>query len=213
MVLLAHVRLAIGSYNRGMDQRLKSVCVFCGSASGNRAEYAVAATAFGRLLAERGIRVVYGAGNVGLMGVVANAALGAGGEVIGVIPQILADRELAHPGTDLRIVTSMHERKALMAELADAFVAMPGGLGTYEELCEVLTWGQLGIHAKPVGCLNVAGYFEPLAKLLDHAVDEGFLRMEQRELLLMENQGEKLLERLEARSRGSDARWQGREVI
>src|SRR3954465_6592947 len=135
-----------------MNQQLKSVCVFCGSASGKRAEYLEVAAAFGRLLAEQHIRVVYGAGNVGLMGVLADAALAAGGQVIGVIPQMLVDRELAHRRiTDLRIVGSMHERKALMAELSDAFVALPGGLGTYKELCEVLTWAQLGIHHKPCG--------------------------------------------------------------
>src|SRR6476469_1901061 len=157
-----------------MSTSPRSICVFCGSSVGLGPEYSATAAAFGRLLAERGIRVVYGAGNVGLMGELADAALAAGGNVIGVIPQMLVDRELAHRGTDLRIVGSMHERKALMAELAEAFVALPGGLGPYEELCEVLTWGQLGIHAKPVGCLNVAGYFEPLKRMLDHAVAEGF---------------------------------------
>jgi uncharacterized protein (TIGR00730 family) len=138
--------------------QVKSICVFCGSSVGARPEYAAAAADFGRLLAERGVRIVYGAGNVGLMGVLADAALAAGGEVIGVIPQMLVDRELAHRGiTELRIVTSMYERKALMAELSEAFVALPGGLGTYEELCEVLTWRQLEIHHKPVGCLNICG--------------------------------------------------------
>jgi len=195
-----------------MKRRLDSICVFCGSSVGKRPEYATAASAFGRLLAERGIRVVYGAGNVGLMGVLADAALAAGGNVIGVIPQMLVDRELAHRGTDLRIVTSMHERKALMAELAEAFVALPGGLGTYEELCEVLTWGQLGIHAKPVGCLDVAGYFEPLAQMLDHAVAEGFLRLDQRKLLTVEEDAEKLISRLEERV-VAGREWQGREVI
>jgi uncharacterized protein (TIGR00730 family) len=195
-----------------MTWRLHSICVFCGSAAGNLAAYAEATEGFGRLLVKRGVRVVYGAGNVGLMGVLADAALAAGGEVIGVIPQILVDRELAHRGTDLRIVGSMHERKALMAELAEAFVALPGGMGTYEELCEVLTWGQLGIHAKPVGCLDVAGYFEPLARMLDHAVDEGFLREEQRALLIVEKEAEKLLARLEERVDLSE-QWRGREVI
>lgn len=196
-----------------MNKRLTSVCVFCGSSSGRREEYARATAEFGKLLAERGIRVVYGAGNVGLMGVLADAALAAGGNVIGVIPQVLVDRELAHQGTDLRIVGSMHERKALMAELAEAFVALPGGLGTFEELFEVLTWGQLGIHAKPVGCLNVAGYFEPLARMVDHAVEEGFLRAEQRELLIVEEDGEQLLRRLEARVGERAGMWEGREVI
>jgi len=167
---------------------------------------------FGRLLAERDIRVVYGAGNVGLMGVLADAALAAGGNVVGVIPQMLVDRELAHRGTDLRIVRSMHERKALMAELAEAFVALPGGLGTYEELFEVLTWRQLGIHAKPVACLDVAGCFEPLQRMLDHAVEEGFLRAQQRHLLIIEHQAEKLLALLEERLT-SGQEWQGREVI
>jgi len=134
-----------------MTAPLHSLCVFCGSSAGSRPHYAEMAAAFGRLLGQRKIRLVYGGGNVGLMGVLADAALAAGGEVIGVIPQMLADRELAHRGTDLRIVTSMHERKALMAELSDAFVALPGGLGTYEELFEVLTWSQLDIHHKPVG--------------------------------------------------------------
>lgn len=147
-----------------------------------------------------------------MMGVLADAALAAGGNVVGVIPQMLVDRELAHRGTDLRIVSSMHERKALMAELAEVFVALPGGLGTYEELCEVLTWGQLGIHAKPVGCLDVAGYFEPLEGMLDHAVEEGFLRAEQRAVLIVEDVAEKLLARLEERVVAS-AEWQGREVI
>jgi uncharacterized protein (TIGR00730 family) len=195
-----------------MQRRLTSICVFCGSSAGVRSDYATAASAFGHLLAEQKIRLVYGAGNVGLMGVLADAALAAGGSVIGVIPQMLVDRELAHPGTDLRIVTSMHERKALMADLAEAFVALPGGLGTYEELCEVLTWGQLGIHSKPVACLNIAGYFDPLGRLLDHAVEEGFLRPEQRKLLIMEEEAERLLQRLEERV-VTDKEWQGREVI
>ena len=197
-----------------MNPPLRSLCVFCGSAPGDRPEYADAAAAFGRLLGQRRIRLVYGAGNVGLMGVLADAALAAGGEVIGVIPQMLVDRELAHRRiTALRIVTSMHERKALMAELSDAFVALPGGLGTFEELCEVLTWAQLGIHHKPVGCLNVQGYFDPLAKLLDHAVAEAFLRPEQRRVLIVENDGQKLLSQLERRAPQREAQPPVREVI
>jgi uncharacterized protein (TIGR00730 family) len=195
-----------------MAASFHSICVFCGSAAGQRPEYAEAAADFGRLLAERGIRVVYGAGNVGLMGVLADAALAAGGQVIGVIPQMLVDRELAHPGIDLRIVSSMHERKALMAELAEAFVALPGGLGTYEELCEVLTWGQLGIHAKPAGCLNVAGYFDPLLHMLDHAVAEGFLRPEQRKLLIVEEEAANLIARLEPRA-VAGREWHARDAI
>jgi uncharacterized protein (TIGR00730 family) len=179
-----------------MASPLRSLCVFCGSSSGNRPEYAQAAAQFGELLGRSGIQLVYGGGNVGLMGALADAALAAGGRVIGVIPQMLVDRELAHRGTHLRIVTSMHERKALMAELSDAFVALPGGLGTYEELFEVLTWAQLGIHHKPVGCLNVLGYFNPLAALLNHAVAEGFLCPDQRRCLITETDDTKLLARL-----------------
>lgn len=180
-----------------MKSPVRSICVFCGSQPGRGSAYTDAARDFGRLLAERGIRIVYGAGNVGLMGVLADAALAAGGQVVGVIPQRLVDRELAHQRlTELRIVTSMHERKALMAELSDAFVAMPGGLGTYEELCEVLTWSQLGIHNKPCGCLNVNGYYDPLTAMLDHAVGEGFLGAGQRKLLIMSSDADELLERL-----------------
>ena len=174
----------------------------------------MAAAEFGRLLAERGIRVVYGAGNVGLMGVLADAALAAGGEVIGVIPQMLVDRELAHRGiTDLRIVTSMHERKSLMAELSDAFVVLPGGLGTYEELCEVLTWRQLEIHHKPVGCLNVCGYFDPLIRMLDHAVHEGFLRAEQRGLFLSSDDAKELVSLLAKGATRAEGEFPLREII
>src|SRR6476660_5621967 len=180
-----------------MNPPLRSVCVFCGSSPGGRPKYAEMAAQFGSLLAQRRIRLVYGGGNIGLMGVLADAVLSAGGEVIGVIPQMLVDRELAHRGiTDLRIVGSMHERKALMAELSDAFVALPGGLGTYEELCEVLTWAQLGIHHKPCSCLNVFDYFTPLQRLLDHAVSEGFMRPEHRSILISSSDPNELLARL-----------------
>jgi len=180
-----------------MNDFRRSICVFCGSQPGFDPAYAEAARSFGQQLAARGVRLVYGAGNVGLMGALADAALAAGGQVIGVIPQGLVDRELAHRGlTELRIVASMHERKAQMAELSDAFVALPGGLGTYEELCEALTWSQLGIHDKPCGCLNVKGYFSPLATMLEHAVGEGFLRPEQRGLLRMASEANELLEML-----------------
>jgi uncharacterized protein (TIGR00730 family) len=176
---------------------LRSLCVFCGSNSGKGVEYATAAQALGTLAAQRGIRLVTGAGHVGLMGIVADAALAAGGEVIGVIPQLLVDRELAHRGlTELRIVGSMHERKALMAELSDAFIALPGGLGTLEELCEALTWSQLGIHAKLCGCLNVGGYFDPLLAMLDRAVTEQFLLPEHRQLLLSAATPDDLLDQL-----------------
>ncbi len=151
----------------------------------------------GEALALRGIALVYGGGNVGLMGIVADAALAAGGEVIGVIPKALVAKELAHTGlTDLRVVGSMHERKALMAELSDAFVALPGGYGTFEEFCEVLTWAQLGLHRKPCGLLNVEGYYDHLIALFDHALGEEFLRPQHRSLVLEEQEPMLLLDRL-----------------
>ena len=160
------------------------ICVYAGSNPGAKDTYAEAAAGLARLLAQRGIGVVYGGGKVGLMGILADAGLEAGGEVIGVIPQDLVDREIGHGGlTDLRVVGSMHERKALMAELSDGFVALPGGAGTLEELIEVYTWSQLGLHDKPMGVLNVLGYYDGLAALLDHAVQEGFLRPQHREAM------------------------------
>jgi uncharacterized protein (TIGR00730 family) len=163
---------------------LHSVCVFCGSSAGRLPEYAAAARQLGQLLAKRNLRLVYGGGNIGLMGILADAALAAGGQVIGVIPRHLMDKELGHIDcTELVIVGSMHERKARMADLADAFIALPGGIGTFEELLEILTWGQLGLHAKPCGILDVAGYYQPLLALLDRATGEGFLRSEHRSLL------------------------------
>jgi len=164
----------------------RSICVFCASSRGRDERYLDAAHAFGRLLAKRGQRLVYGGGRVGLMGAVADAALAAGGRVTGVIPSALVDRELAHPGlSDLRIVTTLHERKALMAELADGFIALPGGLGTLEELAEVLSWAQLELHTKPIGALDVGGYFGALAGFLDHATAEGFIAPAQRQLLMI----------------------------
>jgi uncharacterized protein (TIGR00730 family) len=180
---------------------------------GARPEYAVAARQMGKLLGERGIRLVYGAGRVGLMGILADAALAAGGQVIGVIPQMLVDKELAHRGlTELRIVTSMHERKALMAELSDAFIALPGGLGTFEELCEVVTWAQLGIHSKPCACLNVLGYFDTLQATLDHAVAERFLHPQQRRLLLSSADPADLLAQLAAHQPSYSEKWFDRDV-
>lgn len=164
---------------------MKRICVFAGSSTGIRPEYAQAAQALAAELARRGLGLVYGGGSVGLMGVLADTALAQGVEVIGVIPGPLASRELAHSGlSDLRVVGSMHERKATMASLVEGFVALPGGLGTLEETLEVLTWSQLGIHEKPVGLLNVAGYFDPLRSLLARAVAEGFVRREYLDLLL-----------------------------
>ena len=183
---------------------LASVCVFCGSSAGARPSYAAMAEALGRELAERGARLVYGGGRVGLMGVVADAALAAGGEVVGVIPQHLMDREVGHLGvTDLRVTSSMHERKALMAELADGFVALPGGFGTLEELAETLTWSQLGLQAKPFGLLDVEGFYEPLLSFLDHTVAERFVAPEHRALVLAGRDPADLLDRLAAWEPGS----------
>jgi hypothetical protein len=172
---------------------LRRVCVYCGSSEGDRPAYRRAAEDLATALARRGIGVVYGGASVGLMGAVADAALAAGGEVVGVIPQSLVDREIAHPGVDLRIVATMHERKALMADLADAFVALPGGAGTLEELFETYTWAQLGMHAKPCALLDVEGYWSGLRGFLDHAAAEGFLRPAHRAMLLAEEDAEALL--------------------
>jgi hypothetical protein len=175
------------------------LCVFCGSSVGVRPVYAEAGRALGAALAARGIGLVYGGGSIGLMGVVADAALAARGEVVGVIPRALATKEIAHHGlADLRVVPSMHERKALMTELADGFVALPGGLGTLEELLEVLTWAQLGLHRKPVALLDVAGYFRPLVALVEHAVAEGFVHADNRALLLSASGVDALLDALAA---------------
>jgi hypothetical protein len=176
---------------------MRRVCIFCGSSNGARDVYVEAARAMGAALARRRIGLVFGGGRIGLMGVVADAVLAAGGEVIGVIPEALVAKELAHNGlSDLRVVGSMHERKALMAELADAFVALPGGYGTFEEFCEVVTWAQLGFHRKPCGLLNVVGFYEPLLAFFDHAVAEGFVRPGHRALVLEERDPEHLLDLL-----------------
>lgn len=175
------------------------ICVFCGAASGRAPTYAAAARDLGELLAKRGIGLVYGGGNVGLMGELADAVLDAGGRAIGVIPQQLVDREIAHGGlTELHVVQNLHQRKALMAELADAFLTLPGGVGTMEELFEVWSWGRLGLHSKPCGLLNVDGYFDSLRTLTDQMVTEGFLEPVYRELLLIEEQPSVLLDRITA---------------
>lgn len=180
---------------------MRRVCVFCGSSSGGRPAYAGAARALGVELVHRGAGLVYGGASVGLMGALADAVLERGGEVVGVIPRALVERELAHPGlTELRVVETMHERKAAMSELADGFVALPGGMGTLDELAEAITWGQLGIHAKPCGLLDVEGYFEPLLAFADRAVAEGFLRAEHRAALSVSREPGELLE-LMARTR------------
>lgn len=164
---------------------MKRICVFCGSRPGKNGAYAEAAKALGKAMAGRGLELVFGGGHVGLMGIVADAVLAAGGRVIGVIPEFLVARELAHPGlSELIVVQSMHERKAKMAELSDGFIAMPGGFGTFEEFCEALTWGQLGLHDKPHGLLNVAGYYDPLIQLFDRAASEEFLSLQNRGMVL-----------------------------
>ena len=163
------------------DATMRRICVFCGSTSGNRPEFAEAARALARTLAARGVGLVYGGGNVGLMGVVADAMLAAGGEVVGVIPHTLMAREIGHTGvTTLHVVDSMHERKALMADLADAFIALPGGIGTFEEWFEAVTWTQLGLHRKPCGLLNTHGFYDHLIGFLEHAWAEGFIKPETR---------------------------------
>ena len=188
---------------------LGSVCVFSGSSPGARPSYTEAAAALGRDLAGRGTRVVYGGASVGLMGTVADAALAAGGEVVGVIPQHLVDREVAHDGlTELHVTGSMHERKALMADLADGFVALPGGLGTLEELAEVLTWSQLGLQSKPCGLLDVEGFFDPLLAFLDHTVAERFVSTEHRALVLAADRPDALLDLLSAwQPGGPGVKW------
>jgi uncharacterized protein (TIGR00730 family) len=179
-----------------MAAALRRICVFCGASPGRDPRYAQAAALVGASLAERGIELVYGGGAVGLMGAVADGALAAGGRVTGVIPAGLVERELAHKGvTELRIVTTLHERKSVMAELSDAFLALPGGLGTLEELAEVLSWAQLDLHAKPVGALDVGGFFGPLVAYLDHAEREGFVAPGHRDLLLVDDDLDRLLER------------------
>jgi uncharacterized protein (TIGR00730 family) len=178
---------------------MKSVCVFCGSHSGKQEIYAEAARTTGLALAHAGIRLVYGGGRVGLMGVVADAVLGARGQVTGVIPRALFEREIAHSGVaDMRVVGSMHERKELMASLSDAFVALPGGAGTMDEIFEQWTWSQLGIHAKPCGFLNVNGYFDPLVAMIKRMVAEGFVAPSSAAILAVEDEPEQLLARFRA---------------
>jgi uncharacterized protein (TIGR00730 family) len=193
---------------------IERVLVFCGSSPGARADYAHCAAQLGRLLAQRGLGLVYGGASVGLMGAVADAALQAGGEVIGVIPRGLVEREIGHPGlTELREVATMHERKALMAELADAVIALPGGSGTLDELFELFTWSQLGLHHKPIGLLDVAGYWRPLLVLLDHMVSERFLRAEHRDTLLVATDPAALLEELAGHRPRTADKWSDRQSV
>lgn len=191
---------------------MKRVCVFCGSNSGSKSVYTEFASEVGSTLAKRGIELVYGGGRVGLMRAVADSAIQAGGRVIGVIPGALFEKELGHCGvTDLRIVSSMHERKALMAELSDGFIALPGGFGTFEEFCEVLTWAQLGLHCKPCGILNVDGYYDSLLNLFDYATKEEFVHPDHRSLVLVEDAVESLLDAMGNYSPPKVVKWIGRE--
>ena len=187
---------------------MNAICVFCGSSPGNDPAYAEAASQLGRTLAERNTTLVYGGGHVGLMGVVADAALGAGGEVIGVMPKSLVEREIGHTGlTKLHVVHSMHERKALMSRLSAGFIALPGGNGTLEEFFEVLTWAQLGEHYKPCGLLNVAGYYDPLLTVFDQMVERAFLKEEHRKLVLVEEDPASLLQRFKSYEPPKTVKW------
>ena len=187
---------------------MKRVCVFCGSNTGSKPVYAQVARAVGATLARRGLELVYGGGRVGLMGVVADSALKAGGAVIGVIPEPLFAKELAHQSlTDLHVVGSMHERKALMAELSDGFIALPGGFGTFEEFCEILTWAQLGLHHKPCGILNVEGYYDPLLNLFDYATAENFVHPDHRKLVLVEDRIDDLLDAMDTYRPSNIDKW------
>jgi uncharacterized protein (TIGR00730 family) len=177
-------------------KELKSICVYCGSSPGRLNAYSTAASALAASLVEQNIRLVYGGANVGIMGLLADTVLQLGGEVVGVIPESLVQKEVAHTGlTELHVTQSMHERKTLMAELSDGFIALPGGIGTLEELFEVWTWAQLGFHDKPCGLLNIEGYFDSLALFLDHATDEQFVKQPHRSMLIVESNSKKLLER------------------
>ena len=192
---------------------LKTVCVFCAANPGSHPQYVERAAAMGRHLARSKRRLVYGGGRTGLMGALADAALDAGGEVIGIMPRHLVDREVAHTElTELRVVSSMHERKALLAELSDGFLAMPGGLGTLEELFEIWTWGQLGLHSKPYGLLQVEGFFTPLLDFLDQAVTAGFIRAANREMLVVDDDPAALIARMEAARVPPVPRWLDRST-
>jgi uncharacterized protein (TIGR00730 family) len=191
---------------------MKRICVFCGSSPGSNPGFSAMARRLGAALVERGLGLVYGGGNVGLMGLIADAVLAANGEVVGVIPQALVDRELAHRGvTRLDVVDSMHVRKQRMHDLSDGFIAMPGGYGTLDELFEALTWSQLGMHAKPCGLLDVDGYFAPLVQFLDGAVKAQLLRAEHRALLLVDDDPVRLLERMATFRAPTIQKWIGRE--
>ncbi|WP_086933796.1 TIGR00730 family Rossman fold protein [Agarilytica rhodophyticola] len=191
---------------------MKKICVYCGSSSGGKPEYLDAANILAEEFIKRGIGLVYGGASVGLMGKIADKVLAFGGEVIGVIPHALAEKELSHPGlTELKVVNSMHERKTIMADIADGFIALPGGLGTLEEIFEVLTWAQLGFHSKPCALFNAAGYYDKLAAFLDHAVREEFVKDIHRNSLLVDNDAQSLLDRMFEYQAPSDHKWIGRD--
>ena len=187
---------------------MKAICVFCGSSYGTRDTYSDAAQSTGRILAENGYTLVYGGAKVGLMGTVADAALDAGGKVIGVLPRALQDKEIGHEGlTELHLVGSMHERKAMMADLSDAFIALPGGVGTLEEIFEVWTWGQLGYHQKPCGFLNIDGYYDHLIQFLDHQTDQGFTKKVMRDMAQIADTPDAMLRLFETYSPPSAPKW------
>jgi len=187
---------------------MKSIGVFCGANCGNKPVYREAAERLGLLMAQQDIVLVFGGGNVGLMGAIADAVLAAGGDAIGVIPQSLVDREVAHQGlSELHVVQTMHERKALMAARSDAFVAMPGGFGTFDEVCEIITWNQLGIIKKPVAFYNVNGYFDAFLAMIDHAVAEGFIKQDYRDSLIVEADAELLLQKVKAYADATSDYW------
>lgn len=188
---------------------IESICVFCGSSIGKQASYSEAAHAFGKELAHHNIKLVYGGGSTGLMGLIADSVLKHGGYAIGVIPQAMDAREVSHPGLqELYIVETMHERKAMMAEKASAFVALPGGLGTFEELFEIITWAQLGIHNKPIAVLNVEGYFDPLLQLIQHSISAGFVRNIDHEIIINNSEPHELITSLQANpSRDYTTKW------
>ena len=187
---------------------MKRICVFCGSSPGADPVYLATAEAVGKFLANRGIELVFGGGRVGLMGMVADSAVAAGGRAIGAIPESLAIKEIAHQGLDeLHVVDSMHERKALMAELSDGFIALPGGFGTFEEFCEIVTWAQLGIHSKPCGLLNVNGFYDPLIEMFDRSTRQQFIRPEHRGLVIVGSSIEELFDKMEAYSPPYIEKW------
>jgi uncharacterized protein (TIGR00730 family) len=199
------------SSNNQPARQIQRLCVFCGSSTGSRPLYAEAAAQLGRALANSKVELVFGGGRVGLMGVLADSVLAAGGQAIGVIPRALVEKEIAHASlTKLHVVESMHLRKAMMADLADAFLLLPGGFGSWEEFCEIVTWLQLGIHRKPCAILNVAGYYDSLLSLADHALAEGFLRPAHHDMVIVEVNPQALLARLASVAIPSEVKWAGK---